>query len=156
MTFRTRGLYLLIPVLLALSACTAAGGSAQTSSIEAGAIEVAVTNTCAEAADSQCVVVNGENIELPSSFERAGVETAAAAQNEGQSAVNVTFTDDGAAMLHRLTEQAVGGTARLVMKVKGEIISAAAVMGPVEGHYIQIGLAPEDSAQKLVDSILEA
>lgn len=153
MTSRKRGLYLLIPILLALSACTAAGGSAEMPPNTPGAIEFAVTDTCAEAADSQCVSVNGESIVLPSTFHRAGVRDVAVAEGEGQNAVDVTFTNDGAALLRTLTGQAATETARLVMKVGGEIVSAVAVMEPVEGDQLQISLSPDDSAQNIVDLI---
>ncbi|MDH6236570.1 hypothetical protein [Cryobacterium sp. CG_9.6] len=153
MTSRTRGLYLLIPMLLALSACTGVEGSAETPPNTGGAIELAVTDTCAEAADAQCVSVNGESIVLPSTFQRAGVKDVAVAQSEGQNAVDVTFTQGGATLLHTLTEQATTETARLVVKVGDELVSAVTVMEPVEGDQLRITLSPDDSAQNIVDLI---
>lgn len=155
MTFRTRGLFLLVPVLLALSACASAGAGAndKTSSTTQGAIEFAVSETCAEGSDAECVSVNGESITLPSIFERAGVEAAAVAQGEGQNAIDVTFTDDGAAVLHTLSEQAAGGTARLVMQISDEIVAAVMVPEALEGKQLQIALSPEESAQEIVDLI---
>lgn len=58
---------------------------------------LAISEKCTEVSESQCVSVNGESIVLPSTYEPAGVEAAAVATGDGQSAVDVTFTDDGAA-----------------------------------------------------------
>lgn len=153
MIARTRRLYLLVPVLLVLSACSTAGGNDETSPIARGAIEFALSEACAEASDSQCVSVNGERIVLPPIFERAGVQAAAVAEGEGQNAVEVTFTDDGAAILHTLTERAVGGTERLVMKIGDEIVAAVVVAEVLDGKQLQISLSPDDSAKEIVDLI---
>lgn len=155
MTSRTGRLYLLVPVLLALSACSAAGGAEATSPGARGAIELALSESCAEGSDSPCVVVNGHNILLPSTFERAGVEAAAVAEGEQQSAVDVTFTDDGAAVLRALTKQAAGTTARLVLKAGDEILAAVMVMEALDGEQLHIIISPDDDAQKIVELIRE-
>ncbi len=155
MTSRLRKFCLVIPILLALSGCSAAGSVNEASLTSGGTIELAVSETCAEGSDTQCVSVNGENVILPSAFERAGVEDAAVAEGEGQSAVDVTFNSDGAAVLQTLTEQAAqaGDTARLVMKIGGEIKASVAVMGALKGNHIQFILSPDDNSQEVVDLI---
>ena len=155
MTSRTARLSLVVLVVLALSACSAPGGSDETSSVTGGTIELAVSETCTDVSDPQCVSINGQNVVLPSAFEHAGVEDAAVADGEGQNAVDVTFDKDGAAVLHTLTEKAAraGHTARLVMKMGGELQVAVAVMHALEGDQLQISLSPDDSAQKVVDLI---
>lgn len=153
MTSQTRRLYLLLPVLVALSACSTVGGNDATSPKSHGAILLAISEKCTEVSESQCVSVNGESIVLPSTYEPAGVEAAAVATGEGQSAVDVTFTDHGAAVLHTLTEQAAGGTSRLVMKAGDKIIGAVVVAEALQGEELQIGLSPDASAQEIVDLI---
>ena len=155
MTSRLARLSMAASVLLLLSACSATTDAGETPSATGGAIELAVSETCTDDSDPQCVSVNGEYVVLPSAFERAGVEDAAVADIEGQNAVGVTFTDDGAEILHALTEQAAGSgsIARLVMKVGDEIQAAVAVMQAIEGNYVQIVLSPDDSAQDLVGLI---
>ena len=156
MASRTPRFALVVLVVLALSACSAAGSAEERPSVTGGTIELAVSETCTEVSP-QCVSVNGENVVLPSAFERAGVEDAAVAEGEGQNAVDVTFSDDGQAVLHALTEKAAqaGTAARLVMKIGGELQAAVAVMQALEGDHLQINLSPKDSAQEVVDLIHE-
>ena len=155
MTSRLRKFCLVIPVLLALSGCSAAGSANEASSTSGGTIELAVSETCTEGSDPQCVSINGENVILPSTFERAGVEDAAVAEGEGQSAVDVTFNSDGAAVLHTLTEQTAQArdTARLVMKIGDQIKASVTVMEALKGNHIQFILSPDDNAQEVVDLI---
>ncbi|HYI31843.1 MAG TPA: hypothetical protein VEX88_00090 [Glaciibacter sp.] len=65
----------------------------------------------------------------------------------------MTFTDDGAAILHTLTEQAAGGTGRLVMKISDEIVVAVMVAEALKGKQLQIALSPDDDAQEIVNLI---
>lgn len=158
MTRRTRGVSrlapaLLAPALLLLSGCAPVGASTGDSSSPSGEIEMAVSELCTAGTDAQCVSVNGEDVELPATFVRAGVEAAAVGQGVGQNAIDVTLTAEGAALLHTLTEQAAGGTARLVLKVGDEVVAAAVVMEVLEGKQLQIALSPDDDAQKIVDLI---
>lgn len=155
MTTRTVRFSLVGPVLLALTACSAAGGAGETSSTTGGAIELAVSETCAEVSDPQCVSVNGEGVVLPAGFERAGVENVAVTEGEGRNAVDVTFNEDGATVVQTSTEQAAraGGTARLVVKVGDEVLAAVVVPEALEGDQVQIALSPDDSAQEVVDLI---
>lgn len=155
MTSRTPRLPLVVLIVLALSACSAAVGTTKTSPVTGGTIELAVSETCAEGADPQCVAVNGENVVLPSAFERASVENATVAEAKGQNAVDVTFNKDGAAVFHALTEKAArgGNSARLVMKAGNRLLAAVAVMHALEGDHVQINLSPDVSAQEVADLI---
>jgi hypothetical protein len=101
------------------------------------------------------VEVNGEKVALPPVFERAGVEDATIV--EGQNAVDVTFTEAGAAVFHTLTVKAVqgGDSLRLVIKIGGEIQAAVVVMEASEGDHVQISVSPDDSAGALVDLIYQ-
>ena len=152
MTSRTPGLSVVILAVLALSACSAAADEA--SSGTGGTIELAISETCAERSDSQCVSVNGENVLLPSAFEQAGVEESSVA-GDGQNAVDVTFNADGAEILHALTEKAAraGDSARLVISIGGELQAAVVVMEALEGDQVQIALSPHDNVQEIVDLI---
>jgi len=51
------------------------------------------------------VSLNGENIVLPFAFERAGVKDAAVAEGARQNVADVTFDEDGTAVLHALSEE---------------------------------------------------
>lgn len=157
MTTRPRGLYLLLaltlPLVVTLSACSAAGVREPTPPPGRGAIELALAGMCEQGTDTTCTPVNGESITTPSAFERADVEAAAAVAGAAQSAVDVTFTDEGAAVLHTLTEQAAGGSQRLVMKVGDEIIAAIVVAEPLEGKQVQIALSNDADAQRMADLI---
>lgn len=137
---------------LALSACSAPDGAGGTSAGTAGAIELAVSETCADSSDPQCVSVNGESVILPSAFERAGV---AAVEVADQNAVDVTFSGDGAGVFHSLTERASGGgkTARLLVKVGDEMLAAVLVMQAQQGDHVQIRLSADKSAQHVVDLV---
>jgi hypothetical protein len=150
MTSRSRALCLLVPVVLALSACSTLGGTGETLSPGEGAIDFALSETCAGKAGLDCVSVNGESVVRPSTFERAGVEAAAIAEGKGQNAVDVTFTEDGAAVLHTLTAQAAGSTMRLVMKAGDEMMAAVVVAEALDGKQLQIILAPDDNAQEVI------
>jgi preprotein translocase subunit SecD len=115
---------------------------------------MAVSDTCAAGSDSLCVLVNGESVSLPSTFAQAGVKDSSVAES-GQSAVNVTFTEDGAKVWQALTEEAVGAgdSARLLIRVGGELQSAVRVMEATKGDQVQIALGPDESAKELVDLI---
>ncbi len=155
MASRTPRLSLVVLIVLALSGCSAGVGASDTASVTGGAIELAVSETCADGADPQCVQVNGENVVLPSALERAGVKDATIAEGEGQNAVDVTFTEDGAIVFNALTVKAVqaGDSARLIIKIGGEIQAAAVVMEALEDDHVQISIAPDDNAQRIVDLI---
>jgi hypothetical protein len=145
----------LVLVVLALSACSSTPGIVATPTNAGGAIELAVSQTCATSSGPQCVAVNGENVVLPAVFERAGVGNAAVAEGEGRNAVDVTFNQEGAVVFRALTEKAAGAgsTARLVMRIGGELKAAVVVMQAMENDQVQIGLSPDDNAQGVVDLI---
>jgi len=153
MTSRTPRLSLVVLVVLALSGCSSAVGADDGASATGGTIELAVSETCVKSADPQCVVVNGENVVLPSAFERAGVEDATIA--EGQNAVDVTFDKAGAVVFQTLADKAVqgGDSMRLMIKIGGQIQAAVVVMEVSEGDQVQISASPDKSAQELVDLI---
>ncbi len=157
MTSRTRTLSLLALVVVALSGCSAGVDASDTATASGGAIELAASETCTDGADPQCVEVNGESVVLPTAFERAVVEDATVSEGEGQNAVDVTFNEDGAEVFNALTVKAVeaGGTARLVIKIGGEIHAAVAVMEASEGDQMQISIGPDDNAKKVLDLIHE-
>lgn len=153
MTFRTPILTSAVLAVLALSACSA-GGADESSTDTGGSIEMAISEVCAEASYSECVSVNGTSVLLPSAFEQAGVTNARVADGS-QNAVEVTFDQGGAEILHSLTEKAAeaGDTARLVIRIGGELQAAVVVMEALEGDQAQIGLAPDENAQDIVDLI---
>jgi preprotein translocase subunit SecD len=115
---------------------------------------MAVSGTCTAGSDSQCVLVHGDSVLLPSTFREAGVKSSSVAEN-GQSAVDVTFTADGAKVWQELTEEAAGAgdSARLLIRVGDELQSAVRVIEAMKGDQVQIALEPNESAQDLVDLI---
>lgn len=153
MSSRTPRITLVVLALFALSACSATTDS-EASPATGGIIEMAVSETCTEGADSECVSVNGANVLLPSAFEQAGVKDSSISDN-GQNAIDVTFNKDGTKVFHSLTEQAAGAgdSARLVIKIGGELQAAVTVMDALEGDQVQIGLSSDDDAQEIVDLI---
>lgn len=154
MTSRTSGLALVALAVLVLGACSAADGDGVASADAGGMIEMAVSETCTDLSES-CVLVNGTSVVLPAAFEEAGVKEASVAASD-QSVVDVTFTEDGAEVLHDLTEEAAGAgdPARLmVIRIGGELRSAVMVMEALTGDQVQIGLSPEADAQEMVDLI---
>ncbi|MGO1256795.1 hypothetical protein [Microbacterium gubbeenense] len=156
MTSRAPMISLAVLGVFALSACSAAGSSDDASSGETGLIEMAVSETCADEVDSECVSVNGENVLLPTVFEQAGVKDSSAAEG-GQNAVDVTFDEAGAKVFQTLTKLTAesGESARLVIRIGGELQAAVAVMEAVEDDLVRIGLSSEDNAQDVVDLIEE-
>ncbi|TFC91938.1 hypothetical protein [Cryobacterium sp. TMT3-29-2] len=83
------------------------------------------------------------------------MKDATIAEGEGQNAVDVTFTEEGAIVFNALTVKAVqaGDSARLIIKIGGEIQAAVVVMEAMEGDQVQISVSPDDNAQKIVDLI---
>ena len=155
MNSRKSGLTVLAIVAVWLSGCSAADDSDQLSGNSGGMIRVAVSETCAEGSSPECASINGHFVVLPASFERAGVEDAVVAGGGGQNAVDVTFTEEGAAVFAALTEEAAqaGGDARLVLKIGDEIRATVTVMEPLGGDSVMIALSQDDSAQEVVDLI---
>ncbi|EPR75352.1 hypothetical protein ADILRU_2308 [Leifsonia rubra CMS 76R] len=119
------------------------------------AIELAVSETCVEGSDPERILVNDQYVLRPSTFKRASVEDAAVAEAGGQNAVDATFTDDGTAVLNARTEEAAGtgASARLIIKIGGEIRSAPFGAEPLTGNQALIALSLDDSAQETVDLI---
>ena len=75
----------------------------------------------------------------------------------GQNAVDVTFDEAGAKVFQTLTKLTAesGESARLVIRIGGELQAAVAVMEAVEDDLVRIGLSSEDNAQDVVDLIEE-
>ncbi|GAA1212386.1 SecDF P1 head subdomain-containing protein [Rhodoglobus aureus] len=155
MSSEKRRFSLLLVAVLALSGCAAAADADadEPTTTSGGTLELAVSETCVEGSDPECILVNDGYILRPSVFERATVETAEV--SESQSGVDVTFTDEGAAVLHTLTENAAeaGSDARLVIAIGGEIHSTTFVAEPLTGNQVLIALPPEEDAQETADLI---
>lgn len=117
--------YRFAPIILAaflLIGCSAPAPTGETPLSETaapagGTIELAVSETCATGSDPKCVPVGSGSIVSPATFERAQVSSAVVAENQ-KNAVEVTFTDDGAAIFGALTQQAAqaGPDSRLVFR----------------------------------------
>lgn len=155
MNFRIPRYFLVVFALFSLSACSAGVGTNDAGSATGGAIELAAADVCFEEADPNCVSVMGEHLMLTFAFERAGVEDATVAEDQGPNTVDVTFTKDGAAVLRTVTEEAAqaGDSARLVIKIGEEIHSVVTVMQAIEDGRAQIGLRPDISAQEGIELI---
>ncbi|MEV8250342.1 hypothetical protein AB0O87_05385 [Microbacterium sp. NPDC076768] len=155
MTVRMRWLGLMALASLVLSGCSTAGGADGTSASAGGVIELAVAEVCEAGSDPQCVLVGEEYVVVPSDFESAGVESAAAIEDAQQNAVEVTLTSEGAAVLNDLSGQAAqaGDDTRLLFKVDDDILSAVRVMDALQGNQVVIALGSEDAPQELVDRL---
>lgn len=153
MSSRSPRITLVVLAVLALSACSTTTDS-DASSATGGMIEMAVSEACTKGADSECVSVNGTSVLLPFAFEEAGVKDSSIAGN-GQDAIDVTFDEDGAKVFHSLTEQAAGAgdSARLVIRIGGELQAAVVVMDALKGDQVQIGLSSDDNAREIIDLI---
>lgn len=141
--------------VLLLSGCASEAGAADPGAT-AGAIELAVSETCAADSAPECVDVNGEYVIVPDAgFSRAGVESVAAAGDEAGNAVDVTLTSEGAAVLESATAEAAqaGDDARLVIKVGGEVFAAVAVAEPLEGEHFLLALPPKLSAEGFTERV---
>lgn len=151
MTIPKYRLVLVSVLSLALSGCASAPvpGGAPTE----GSLELAVSETCTEGSDPQCILVGDDYVMRPAAFEHATVADAAESDGQEQNAVDITFTAEGAAVLQDLTAQAAqsAGDARLLISAGGEIVSAAQVMEALEGDQITIALAPQHTAREVLD-----
>ena len=154
MASRTAKLTLAALALLALSACSSPAGCGEAATGSGGTIEMAVSSTCTTEADSQCEMVNGESVVLPSTFQQVGVQDSSVAEDQ-QSAVDVKFTSDGAKVWQELTEEAVdaGDSARLLIRIGDKLQTAVRVMDASTDDQVQIALSADVNAQDLVDLI---
>jgi hypothetical protein len=148
---RTARLSAAVFAVLVLGACTTPAGADETPTRAGGTIEMAISETCSSGSDPLCVTVNGESVLLPSAFEEAGVQDSGVAE-DGQNMVDVTFTADGATVLHTLTETAVaaGQSSRLVIKIGDELQAAVVVMEALTGNQVELALSPETNAEDIV------
>jgi len=155
MTFRRYWLALVSILALALSGCGATSVPGTTPPATGGFVELAVSSTCTEGSDPQCVLIGNEYVIRPSTFDDAAVANAAASESQQQDAVDLTFTAEGAAVLQDLTGQAAqaGGDSRLLLKAGDEIIGATVVMEALQGDHVTIAIPPEHTAQEVLDLI---
>jgi len=154
MTSRKARLFVVALAVFTLSACSTAASTTGGSSVSEGSIELAVSETCTAGSDSDCVGVNGDSVVLPSEFDRADVEDSRVADT-GTTGVEVTFTTAGAEVFRSLTEEAAGAgdSARLVIRVGGELRAAVRVMEALDGDQVFIALSPDDNAEEIVGLI---
>lgn len=145
----------IVPAVLALSACAGPVAVDSPSIASGGAIELAVSESCAEGSSSQCISVGGQSVVLPTEFDKAGVGSSSVVRDGGQNAVDVTFSDDGAKVFHSLTKQAAdaGSTARLVIKIGDKIQAAVSVLEAMTSNDVRIILPAGDSPQKVLELI---
>ncbi|TXK56022.1 hypothetical protein FVP63_04820 [Salinibacterium sp. dk5596] len=117
---------------------------------------MAISETCINGSGPDCVLVNGEHIALPPSFERASVERAIASVG-GQHSVSVTFDSDGAAIFTSLAEQAASAQppTRMLLKIGGEVKAAVSVVEVPQTPHMEILFAPEENVDRLVELIQE-
>lgn len=141
--------------VLVLSGCAGDAG-ADGSTTTSGALELAVSEICVPDSTPECVAVNGEHVVVPSAdLLRAEVESVAAAGDQPGSAVDITFSDEGAAVLETSTAEVAqaGDDARLIIKVGNEVLAAVAVAQPLKGDHVQVALpadmSPEDFIERL-------
>ncbi|PCC30362.1 hypothetical protein CQ010_04810 [Arthrobacter sp. MYb211] len=100
-------------------------------------------------------MVKGENVVLPSDFERVGVKNVSAAGDQSPNTVDVTFTKDGTKVFRALTEKAAqtGSSERLLLKIGGEVQAVVTVMQAIDNGRVQIDFSPDHSAQEAIDLI---
>lgn len=142
-------------VVLLLSGC-AGGEGAEASGASAGAIELAVSETCAADSAPECVAVNGEHVIVPTaSFSRAEVESVAVADDQAGNAVDVTLTSEGAAVLESTTAEVAhaGDDARLVIKAGDEVLSSVAVAETLKGKHFLMALPAELSTEEFIERV---
>lgn len=154
MANRSHGLSLAVVGVLALSACSAVADADEAPSGTGGMIEMAISEPCTAGSDPQCVSVNGTSVLLPSSFEQAGIKQSSVTE-DGQNMVDVTFNEEGTKVFHALTKEAAdaGDSARLVIRIGGELQAAVLVMNAMTGDQTQIAFAPEFNAQEILEQI---
>jgi hypothetical protein len=141
--------------VLILSGCSA-GGGADGPTATAGAIEVAVSETCAADSTPECVAVNGEHVVVAAAdFLRAEVEAVAVADDQQGNAVDVTLSSEGAAVLETSTAEVAqaGDDARLVIKVGSEVLSAVAVPETLKGEHFLLALPGKLSAEEFIEKV---
>ncbi|TFC05043.1 hypothetical protein E3O42_04095 [Cryobacterium adonitolivorans] len=140
--------------VLALSACSTTAGAEEAPSGTGGMIEMAISESCIEGSDSQCVSINGTSVVLPTSFEEAGIKDSSVAE-DGQNMVDVTFNDEGTKVFQRLTKEAAdaGVSVRLVIRIGGELQASVLVLDAMTGDQAQLGFSSEVNAQEMLEQI---
>jgi len=144
--------------VLLLSGCVA-GDGADDRGPTAGAIELAVSETCVADSAPQCVAVNGEHVMVDAAgFSRAEVESVAVADDQQGNAVEVTLSSDGATVLETATAEVAqaGDDARLVIKVGDEVLSAVAVAEALKSDHFLMALPSGTSAEEFIEKVERA
>lgn len=134
---------------------TGCGSSSQTAT---GLVEIGAVPASEAGSHPECIAVMGQHILLDAAdFEPAGVESAAATQQDGHEVVEVAFDERGAHVLQTVsTTAAEEHEARLVLRAAtGELLAAVHVPQPLSGHTARIALSPDADAQEWVDLILD-
>jgi hypothetical protein len=141
--------------VLVLSGCAGEAG-ANGPTTAAGAIELAVSETCVPDSTPECVAVNGEHVVVPpADFSRAEVESVAGAADQQGNAVDITLSNEGAAVLETFTAEVAqaGDDARLVIKVGNEVLAAVAVAQPQRGDHVQVALPADMSPDEFIERL---
>ncbi|MFN3601539.1 MAG: hypothetical protein ACK4UY_09150 [Dietzia sp.] len=159
---------LALTLLATLTGCSSAGTveeqsttppqtSNEASDATRGAVELAVSQTCAPGSDPQCIPFYGEHILVESSaFERAGVDLASSDPSSGElDMITVQLASDGTEVVRRMTAEALqgGDHARLVMKVGDDVISAVRVQGELHGDHLQVALPPDAPTEDILANL---
>lgn len=152
---RTSKVAVVIIASLGLAGCTVPSDSDTESSPAEGSIELAVTETCGESSDAQCIGIGQESVIRPAEFDVAPVAEVEVSDDSQQNAVDITLTEEGSRVVTDLTGEASeqGDDTRLVMKVGGEIIAAVRVEETLVGEDLTISLAPDQDPQDIVELI---
>lgn len=140
-------------VAFALSGC--AQGGAGDSTAPGGAIEVAVTQTCAAGSSPDCAEINGEHVLVTDGdFEKVDLKSVSAAGDQAGNAVELELTPNGAAVLAASSTAAskAGDEARLVIRVGDKLMSAVKVMEPVTDDHVTIALPSDVTAREFAES----
>ncbi|HEX5969779.1 MAG TPA: hypothetical protein VFY88_14975 [Intrasporangium sp.] len=118
-------------------------------------MQFAVSPTCIPGSGADCEAVGDEHVVInPSDFARAGVTTAAPA-DDSSAAVDVVFDSEGAAAFSKASSEVAqkGDGARLVLAVDDQVLSAVRVPSPVEVTKMRIVLPghlhAEDVARRI-------
>lgn len=148
-----------IPTVAAtIMTCLLLSGCGPDSRATAGSVEIGAAMTCESGSHPECIEVMDEHVLLDSvDFQPAGVESAAAVQQDDREVVEVIFDEHGADVLRAVsTTAAEEHEARLVLRAAtGELLTAVQVPRPISGHTAQITLSPQADAQEWVELILQ-
>ena len=141
---------------LLLSSCAGDEGTLSAAGLpSSGAVELAISETCADTAVEGCVSTAGDSVTLPTDFERVGVTEAVAVDEGGQNAVGLTLSVDGATTLAAVTQRVAdaGPDARLVVKIGDDLLSAVRVVDDVRTDFVVVALPSSENPDDVIDII---